>query len=173
MCVVNIITETFSLQFNFQNTREVYAVCVYAGTQTKISLNSKITKNKFSSIERSLNKYVYDFTLLFICHDITCTQVPDSLHFDPAHRNDCQVCHFTVVSQKKTQLLILLSQFQHSLLLYPWLWILQGDRPLPLQVITSCISDPISPWKNTFFHVFSLQFGLCYTSDSDYDDDES
>ena len=42
---------------SFQNTRETYAVCVYAGTQTKISLNSKITKNKFSSIERSLNKY--------------------------------------------------------------------------------------------------------------------
>jgi hypothetical protein len=39
-----------------QNTREVYACCVYAGTQTKISLNSKITKNKFSSIERTLNK---------------------------------------------------------------------------------------------------------------------
>ena len=109
MCVVNIITETFSLQFNFQNTREVYAVCVYAGTQTKISLNSKITKNKFSSIERSLNKY-YDFTLLFICHVITCTQVPDSLHFDPAHRNDCQVCHFTVVSFFIT----CLSQKKHS-----------------------------------------------------------
>ena len=45
-----------SENFFFQNTREVYAACVYAGTQTKISLNSKITKNKFSSIERSLNK---------------------------------------------------------------------------------------------------------------------
>jgi magnesium-transporting ATPase (P-type) len=41
-----------------KNTREVYAVCVYAGTQTKISLNSKITKNKFSTIERSLNRYL-------------------------------------------------------------------------------------------------------------------
>ncbi len=40
------------------HAREVYAVCVYAGTQTKISLNSKITKNKFSTIERSLNRYL-------------------------------------------------------------------------------------------------------------------
>ena len=45
----------------------MYAVCVYAGTQTKISLNSKITKNKFSSIERSLNKYkAQKLTLAFI-----------------------------------------------------------------------------------------------------------
>ena len=29
-----------------KNTKELYACCVYAGTQTKLSLNSKITKNK-------------------------------------------------------------------------------------------------------------------------------
>ena len=41
-----------------KNTGHVFACCVYAGTQTKISLNSKITKNKFSTLERSLNKYL-------------------------------------------------------------------------------------------------------------------
>jgi hypothetical protein len=42
-----------------KNTKEVLAACVYAGTQTKMSLNSKITRIKFSTIEKSLNKYGY------------------------------------------------------------------------------------------------------------------
>ena len=41
-----------------QNTKEVVGVCVYSGKETKMSLNSKITSVKFSTIERSLNRYV-------------------------------------------------------------------------------------------------------------------
>ncbi len=49
-----------------KNTREVYGVCVYAGSQTKIHLNSKITHNKFSTVERSLNRYLLAFVLILI-----------------------------------------------------------------------------------------------------------
>ena len=38
-----------------KNTREIYAVSVYCGSDTKMSLNSKLSNNKFSSIERSVN----------------------------------------------------------------------------------------------------------------------
>ena len=49
-----------------KNTEEVFACCVYAGTQTKISLNSKITKNKFSTLEKSLNKYLVFFVAVLL-----------------------------------------------------------------------------------------------------------
>ena len=91
----------------------MYAVCVYAGTQTKISLNSKITKNKFSSIERSLNKYK---TLVWEKR-ITCTQfwnsfsffftqVPDSLRLDSAHRDDRQVWFKEISQENKSDIFV-------------------------------------------------------------------
>ena len=48
-----------------KNTNEVYGVCVYAGKQTKISLNSMLTHNKFSSVEKSLNRYSKPIVSLF------------------------------------------------------------------------------------------------------------
>eukprot|EP00094_Tigriopus_californicus_P007466 TCALIF_07188-PA protein Name:"Similar to ATP11A Probable phospholipid-transporting ATPase IH (Homo sapiens)" AED:0.08 eAED:0.08 QI:0/-1/0/1/-1/1/1/0/972 len=50
-----------------RNTKCVFGVCVYGGTETKMSLNSKITRIKFSSIERYLNRYLafYLAVLLF------------------------------------------------------------------------------------------------------------
>ena len=49
-----------------KNTQEIFGVCVYAGKETKIHLNSKITHNKFSSIEHSLNKFLLAFISLMI-----------------------------------------------------------------------------------------------------------
>ena len=49
-----------------KNTSEVYGVCVYAGQQTKISLNSMFTHNKFSSVEKSLNRYLLGFVAILI-----------------------------------------------------------------------------------------------------------
>ena len=49
-----------------KNTSEIYGVCVYAGQQTKISMNSLITHNKFSSVERSLNRYLLAFVAILV-----------------------------------------------------------------------------------------------------------
>ena len=49
-----------------KNTNEVYGVCVYAGKQTKISLNSMLTHNKFSSVEKSLNRYLLAFAAILV-----------------------------------------------------------------------------------------------------------
>ena len=50
-----------------KNTKEVYGVCVYAGKETKIHMNSLITKNKFSTVEKSLNKFFMAYAcLLFL-----------------------------------------------------------------------------------------------------------
>ena len=56
-----------------KNTEEVFACCVYAGTQTKISLNSKITKNKFSTLEKSLNKYLVFFVAVLLTEMVIST----------------------------------------------------------------------------------------------------
>ena len=47
-----------------KNTREVFGVCVYSGKQTKIHMNSLITYNKFSSVERSLNRFLLTYVVL-------------------------------------------------------------------------------------------------------------
>ncbi len=49
-----------------KNVSEAYGVCVYSGMQTKMSLNSKITSIKFSTVERSLNVFLLFFLLLLI-----------------------------------------------------------------------------------------------------------
>lgn len=49
-----------------KNTREVYGVCVYSGKQTKIHMNSLITYNKFSSVERSLNRFLMTYVCLLV-----------------------------------------------------------------------------------------------------------
>ena len=56
-----------------KNTDQVFACCVYAGTQNKISLNSKITKNKFSTLERSLNKYLVFFVAVLLTEMVVST----------------------------------------------------------------------------------------------------
>lgn len=48
------------------NTAHVFGVCVYAGKQTKIHLNSRITQNKFSTVERTLNRYLVFFVLVLV-----------------------------------------------------------------------------------------------------------
>ena len=44
------------------NLLQVWAVAVYTGKETKMALNTKITNNKFSTVENSLNRL-----LLFLC----------------------------------------------------------------------------------------------------------
>jgi hypothetical protein len=57
----------FSVKFYIQITlseivkekdflQQLWAVAVYTGRESKMALNMKITKNKFSSLEASLNK---------------------------------------------------------------------------------------------------------------------
>ena len=57
-----------------KNTESVFACCVYSGTDTKISLNSKITKNKFSTLERSLNKYLV-FMVVVLLTEMTISTI--------------------------------------------------------------------------------------------------
>ena len=39
-----------------QNTEFVMGVAVYTGSDTKMSMNSKLGANKFSTVEKSMNK---------------------------------------------------------------------------------------------------------------------
>jgi magnesium-transporting ATPase (P-type) len=75
-----------------KNTREVYAVCVYAGTQTKMSLNSKITKNKFSTIERSLNRYLLFLVGILITEIVSSTILAYSFNNEFYKVKKCTHC---------------------------------------------------------------------------------
>ena len=39
-----------------ENTEHVYGAAVYTGQDTKMSMNSKLGTNKFSTVEHSMNK---------------------------------------------------------------------------------------------------------------------
>lgn len=58
-----------------KNTKEVWAVSVYTGSETKMTLNTKITHNKFSSIEKSLNRLLIFLCGLLILEVLTSTLV--------------------------------------------------------------------------------------------------
>ena len=47
-----------------KNTDYMYGVVVYTGPDTKMSQNSKMTGIKFSTIEKSMNKYLIFFMFL-------------------------------------------------------------------------------------------------------------
>ncbi len=44
-----------------KKTDSVYGCCVYAGSETKLAMNSKITRHKFSTVEDSLNFFLFFF----------------------------------------------------------------------------------------------------------------
>ena len=79
-----------------KNTDHVFACCVYAGTQTKISLNSKITKNKFSTLERSLNKYLIVMVVILMLEMTTSTIL--SFTFDHEFRKVRQLCPLHILA---------------------------------------------------------------------------
>ncbi len=49
-----------------KKTDLVYGCCVYAGTETKLAMNSKIKRHKFSTVEDSLNFFLFFFLGLMI-----------------------------------------------------------------------------------------------------------
>lgn len=49
-----------------RNTEWIIACAIYCGQNTKLALNSKITKNKMSSSEQYINKYLAFFIILLL-----------------------------------------------------------------------------------------------------------
>ncbi|XP_037075054.1 probable phospholipid-transporting ATPase IF isoform X2 [Pollicipes pollicipes] len=49
-----------------KNTDHIYGCAIYTGRDTKLALNLKITSNKFSSVEKSMNKFLVFFLLLLL-----------------------------------------------------------------------------------------------------------
>ena len=56
-----------------KNTSHVFAVSVYGGSETKMALNSRITNNKFGSIEKMLNRYLIFFVIVLVMEMIIST----------------------------------------------------------------------------------------------------
>ena len=49
-----------------ENTEHVYGLAVYTGQDTKMSMNSKLGTNKFSTVEHSMNKVQNKVILTFL-----------------------------------------------------------------------------------------------------------
>lgn len=65
------LNHTMFLQRGAQlrNTKYCYAVCVYAGVDTKLFLNQQPPPSKFSTVERVLNKFIL---FVFVCQILIC-----------------------------------------------------------------------------------------------------
>ncbi|EFN88498.1 Probable phospholipid-transporting ATPase IF [Harpegnathos saltator] len=58
-----------------KDTEYVIGYAVYTGQDTKLSLNSKIVSNKFSTAERSINKYLIVFIVLLLLEVLLSTML--------------------------------------------------------------------------------------------------
>ncbi|XP_046657252.1 phospholipid-transporting ATPase IF-like [Daphnia pulicaria] len=56
-----------------KDTDFIYGCAVYTGQQTKLGLNSLITRNKFSTVERSMNRYLVVFMGILALEIVLCT----------------------------------------------------------------------------------------------------
>lgn len=66
-----------------KNTEWVIAAAVYCGQNTKLALNSKITKNKMSSSEQYINKYLAFFIILLLA--MVTTSYFIKVYYDTFH----------------------------------------------------------------------------------------
>ncbi|KYN18060.1 Putative phospholipid-transporting ATPase 12 [Trachymyrmex cornetzi] len=56
-----------------KDTEYVVGCAVYTGQDTKLSLNSKIVSNKFSTAEKSINKYLIVYLVILLTEVVICT----------------------------------------------------------------------------------------------------
>ncbi|XP_045609481.2 LOW QUALITY PROTEIN: phospholipid-transporting ATPase IF [Procambarus clarkii] len=63
-----------------KNTSTVYGVAVYTGEETKMALNSKMTGNKFSTVEKSMNNFLVFFLVMLVLEIIICTVLKYQLY---------------------------------------------------------------------------------------------
>ena len=55
-----------------RNTEFILGVAVYTGQDTKMSQNSKITSNKFSSVEKTLNRCFIVYLIVLLLEVMLC-----------------------------------------------------------------------------------------------------
>ncbi|XP_064088373.1 LOW QUALITY PROTEIN: phospholipid-transporting ATPase IF-like [Macrobrachium nipponense] len=56
-----------------KNTEKIYGVAVYTGEETKMALNTKMTRNKFSTVEIKMNYYLIFYLVVLLAEVIVCT----------------------------------------------------------------------------------------------------
>ncbi|XP_011693120.1 PREDICTED: probable phospholipid-transporting ATPase IF [Wasmannia auropunctata] len=58
-----------------KDTEYVVGCAIYTGQDTKLSLNSKIISNKFSTAEKSINKYLIVYVVILLTEVLVCTML--------------------------------------------------------------------------------------------------
>lgn len=58
-----------------QNSSFVFGIAVYTGPETKMALNSHLTSNKFSSVEKMANAYLICYLTILLATSAACTAV--------------------------------------------------------------------------------------------------
>ena len=140
-----------------KNTQEIFGICVYSGAQTKMSLNSKITRIKFSTIEKSLNRILIFFILLQLV-EMTISTIC-SLNLGIEYPND-DSWYLGVVIKKnfKTGLQI----FLLWLVLYSYIIPISMYVSLELQKFTASM---FVPWDISLYDEERNIRARCNTSD--------
>ncbi|XP_047469990.1 phospholipid-transporting ATPase IF-like [Penaeus chinensis] len=78
---MSLATENLLLRgARLKNTPVVYGVSVYTGEETKMALNTKMTSNKFSTVEKSMNYFLVFFLVLLILEIVICTVLKYQLY---------------------------------------------------------------------------------------------
>ena len=73
------------------NTDWVYGVAVYTGADSKMSMNAKITRNKFSTVEKTMNKYLVFFLILLLLEVALATTLKYTVAFDSPGKEEADL----------------------------------------------------------------------------------
>ena len=60
----------------------MYGCAVYTGRDTKMSMNSKLGSNKFSTVEKSMNKVILVYIGLLVAEVVLCSSLRYAFSFD-------------------------------------------------------------------------------------------
>lgn len=66
-----------------QNSSYIFGVAVYTGRETKLALNSRLTSNKFSSVEKTANYYLIAYLTILVTFSAVFTGIRFALWNDP------------------------------------------------------------------------------------------
>ncbi|KAI1285876.1 Phospholipid-transporting ATPase IH [Halotydeus destructor] len=67
-----------------RNSEYVYGVAVYTGIESKLAMNSRLTPNKFSTVERTVNRYLIVYLTVLLITSLFCAIYKYTLKDDQA-----------------------------------------------------------------------------------------
>ncbi|KAJ8890465.1 hypothetical protein PR048_009974 [Dryococelus australis] len=140
-----------------KNTEYIYGCAVYTGQETKLALNSRLTSNKFSTVEKSINGFLVFFMGVLLIETLLCLGLKYYTEFLTSFANVTYLGPFPTISSRNViqDLLSLLVLFNYII-------------PISLYVtieMQKFLGTLFFEWDSELFCKQTGQSAICNTSD--------